>query len=404
MTEDFISKGKTRVLMDAQAFDIQTHGGVSRCFAELVSHMPSDIDLRLPILETKNIYLKQKGIAPDRNYYMEYCKGSPTPLKRFWYKFSTNIRTGHWMQWDRMPRWNLFEAERQLIRGEFDVFHPTYYDTYFLSKIGRKPFVLTVHDMIPERYAGIYNFWNHQLKAKRKLIPLASHIVAVSEHTKKDIIDLFGIAPEKITVIYHGIDQKPYVPIPDQNEFGCYILFVGQRGTYKNFQRFALELSPVLRNHPELSVVCTGEPFSNEESRQLRSIGQQSRFIHKFVQSDEEMMSLYHNALAFVYPSEYEGFGIPILEAYRAGCPVILNRSSCFPEIAGDAAIFFEFNKGGQKLEEKIEDLLSWTPDKKEKFLAIQRERLHLFSWEKAARRLADVYRKVVLEHSSTLQ
>jgi len=403
MTGEFSSKGKTRVLMDAQAFDIQTHGGVSRSFAELVSHMPSDIDLRLPILETKNIYLKQKGIAPDRDYYMEYCNGSPTLLKRFWYKLSTNIRTGHWAQWDKMPRLSLFEAERQLLRGEFDVFHPTYYDTYFLSKIGRKPFVLTVHDMIPERYAGIYNFRDHQLKAKRKLIPQASHIVAVSEHTKKDIVDMFGIAPEKITVIYHGIDQKPYAPIPGRNEFGRYILFVGQRGTYKNFLRFAHELSPVLRNHPELSVVCTGEPFSREETRQLKSIGQLSRFIHKFVQSDEEMMSLYHNAQAFVYPSEYEGFGIPILEAYRAGCPVILNRSSCFPEIAGEAAIFFEFNSSRQNLEEKLEDLLSWAPAQKEKLLTIQRERLHLYSWEKAARRLAEVYRKVVLEHSSTL-
>lgn len=403
MTKDNCLKGrKVSVLMDAQAFDIQTHGGISRSFAELISHMPADINLHLPLVETKNIYLIQKGIAPDTDYYMEYCKGRPTKLKRFWYKLSTNIKNGHWVQWDSMPRLNLFEAERLLRRGEFDVFHPTYYDTYFLHNIGSKPFVITVHDMIPERYAGIYDFRDHQLKRKRKLIPLASHIIAVSEHTKNDIVNLFGIAPEKISVIHHGIDQTPYVPIPNGNVYGNYLLYVGQRGTYKNFHRFVREVTSVLNNHPDLSVICTSDPFSAEEEQFLRRSGVRGRFIHKFVQSDAEIMNLYHYAQAFVYPSECEGFGIPILEAYRAGCPVILNRSSCFPEIAGNAAVFFDFDSRGQGLQHQLEKLLSWTPEQKDKLLTIQRERLCLYSWEKAAQELANIYRRVAWKHKNT--
>ena len=131
---------------------MQTHGGISRCFAELITRMPEDISLCLPIVESQNVYLREKGLAPDRDYYMEFCNGHPTPVKRFWYKLSKNVKEGHWKQWDRMPRLSQIETEQRLAKGEFDVFHPTYYDTYFLSKIGNKPFVLTVHDMIAELY------------------------------------------------------------------------------------------------------------------------------------------------------------------------------------------------------------------------------------------------------------
>lgn len=385
-----------RVIMDAQAFDIQTHGGISRCFAELIRHMPKDINMCVPIVETKNIYLKQMGMAPDKDYYNEFCKGHPTPLKRFWYKLSVNIKNGYWSQWDRMPRLNLFETEQQLINGTFDVFHPTYYNPYFLKRIGNKPFVLTVHDMISEVYSGIYKFRDEQAKVKRKLISRAAHIIAVSNHTKQDIIKFFDTEPEKISVIYHGIDQNPYVPDSGNNIFGRYLLFVGQRNTYKNFSRFVEAIIPVLKNHPDLSVICTGEPFESKEIQMFKYYGLNGRFIHTFVESDKELMDIYHYAQAFVYPSAYEGFGIPILEAYKAGCPVVLNRASCFPEIAGDAAVFFDFCGNGQSLQSCIEDLLSWTPDKKEKLIAVQRQRLNRYSWDKAAQELAEVYKKVV--------
>ena len=399
MKEDsHINTRRIRVLMDSQAFDFQTHGGVSRCFAGLISHMPEDIDITLPILETQNQYLKEMGLAPEKDYYMEFCKGHPTSVNRFWYKVLTNIRHGHWRQWDRMPHYSIFEAERQLERGDFDVFHPTYFDPYFLDKIGKKPFVLTVHDMISERYSGTYKFHDGQPQGKRKLIPRAAHIIAVSEHTKQDIVDLFDISPKKISVIYHGIDQSPYVPSPEGNPNGRYILYVGGRNKYKNFLRLVHDVTPVLRNHQDMSVICTGKPFNREELRVLQESGLSGRFVQKFVESDQELMDLYHFAQVFVFPSEYEGFGIPILEAYKAGCPVLLNRASCFPEIAGDAAIYFGFDGKEKSLQECIEDLLAWTPSQRQEFVDIQHQRLQLYTWEKAARELAEVYRKVANE------
>ena len=389
--------------MDSQAFDMQTHGGVSRCFSELIRYMPEDICLSLPILETKNIYLRELGIVSTRDYYMEYCHNHPTPLKRFWYKLTTNIKYGHWAQWDRMPMLNLFETEHQFAKREFDVFHPTFFNPYFINKIGKKPFVITVHDMIPELYSKKYQEeWNEQLRGKRELIPRASHIIAVSEQTKQDIVNLMGIVPEKISVIYHGIDKNPYEPSLGGNKNGNYVLYVGDRDLYKNFKRFVSEICPVLNNHPELSVICTGKPFSNDELRFFKSNGVYERFIHKFLESDNELMDLYHYAKAFVYPSEYEGFGLPILEAYKAKCPVVINQASCFPEIAGNAAIYFCFDGSGQSLQKCLEDMLSWTSAQREELIAAQTQRLSLYSWEKAARELADIYRKVAQQ--ATLQ
>ena len=390
------SNKKIRVLMDSQAFDMQTHGGISRCFAELITRMPEDISLCLPIVESQNVYLREKGLAPDRDYYMEFCNGHPTPVKRFWYKLSTNVKEGHWKQWDRMPRLSQIETEQRLAKGEFDVFHPTYYDTYFLSKIGNKPFVLTVHDMIAELYTDTYKFRDGQLQWKRKLIPLASHIIAVSEQTKQDIVRIFDVAPEKISVIYHGTDPKPYMPSPEGNQYGRYVLYVGGRNKYKNFSLFVRDMIPVLRNHPELSVICTGKPFCSEELRMLQDYGLKERYIHEYVETEQKLMDLYHYAQAFVFPSEYEGFGIPILEAYKADCPVLLNRASCFPEVAGDAAVYFSFDKDVRSLQDCMEEVLAWTPTQREELLARQRQRLRRYSWDQSAQQLADIYRKVV--------
>ena len=391
------SSKEIRVLMDTQAFDMQTHGGISRCFVELMVHLPKDINVKLPIIESRNIYLREKGLVSGEDSYLKYCKGHPTPINRFFYKLTTNIRNGHFRDWDRMPRLSIFETERLLTKGDFDVFHPTYYDTYFLRKLGNKPFVLTVHDMISELYPSVYKFKDCQLYGKRKLIPLASHIIAVSEQTKQDIIKIFNVPSEKISVIYHGANQTPYNPSGPHNMYGRYILYVGERDMYKNFSKFVRDISPVLHRHSDLLVICTGKPFEETEKRLLHEQRVFNKFIYKFVESQQELLDLYHYAIVFVYPSEYEGFGIPILESYKAGCPVLLNRASCFPEIAGDAAIYFDFNSCGNSLQDQIEDILTWSSSKKDELISKQYQRLLRYSWNKSAQELASIYRKVAL-------
>ena len=124
--------------------------------------------------------------------------------------------------------------------------------------------------------------------------------------------------------------------------------------------------------------------------------GVKDRFVSCWVKNDNVLYSLYHNALCFVYPSEYEGFGIPILEAFQADCPVLLNNASCFPEIAGDAAFYFDMNSNDSNLAEQLERLLSMSSEEKTHLLSKQRKRLSKYSWEDSAKKMDDVYQSVI--------
>ena len=108
------------------------------------------------------------------------------------------------------------------------------------------------------------------------------------------------------------------------------------------------------------------------------------------------MLDLYHYALAFIYPSSYEGFGLPILEAYKADCPVLLNNASCFPEIAGDAAIFFNMNEKENNFEEQFETFYYLNGSERNELIKKQKERLKRYSWDKSAKKSAEIYQRFV--------
>ena len=112
--------------------------------------------------------------------------------------------------------------------------------------------------------------------------------------------------------------------------------------------------------------------------------------------NDLELQNLYAHALCFIYPSAYEGFGIPILEAYRANCPVLLNEASCFPEIAQEAAVYFHLDDQLSDLDQVMEDFLRMTDRERDSLLEKQRERLSCFSWQKSAQKLIDLYNSLV--------
>lgn len=381
-----------KVLYDLQAFDMQTHGGVSRCFAELYSHRPAFVDAHISVKETDNVYLHELGFPPKGTLYKNFLCDKDTKLKHFLFKLKYNIKYGKFSRLDKRPLINLFETESVLKKGDFDIFHPTFFDDYFLPFLGKKPFVITVHDMIPE----IFSIDKHQVEQKLAIIPKATHIVAVSERTKQDLVRIMHVPEEKVSVIYHGSDEEPYTPSTTAPIAEEYILFVGTRYEYKNFKAFCKSCVGILKRHPQLKIVCTGVPFSPEEIQFFESLGIKERMVHKFVQTSQELLDLYHYAFTFVYPSKYEGFGIPILEAYKADCPVMLNRASCFPEIAGDAAVFFDLNSEKSDFEEQFETLYRLTGDEREELIQRQRERMKLYSWSKSAAQLADVYKDVL--------
>lgn len=305
-----------KVLYDHQMFSMQKYGGITRYFSDLIFDLPLGYEGELPILYSENHYLREKEDVVIR----KFSDILPFRLKRLYYYHRNTILSNQAMK-----------------KNEFNLFHPTYYDPYFIKKI-KKPFVITVHDMNHEKFPDLFLTYDNTSENKRLLAKEAAHIIAVSQNTKKDLVELFGISPNKITVVYHGYKQHCKSA---EALFENYLLFVGERKGYKNFWNFIKAMVPLLNKYKDLKIVCTGNPFSREELEQLNQIKLIDRVIQKSV-SDSELASLYRYALAFVYPSIYEGFGIPILEAFQNDCPVCLSKASCFPEIAENAAVYFD--------------------------------------------------------------
>ena len=354
----------------------------------MLQNLPSTAEFQIGIKDSDNVHLKESGLVQVRPFSSEQ-------------NFLTNryfYGKGYLFRWFSaiFPSINSREVNRKysidlLKSGQFDVFHPTFFEDYFLPYLNGTPYVFTVHDMITEKFKTGDIL---QTNNKKTLVDRASHIIAVSNNTKQDLMDIFNVPESKITVIYHGASEimpsKDFVVGIDN-----YILFVGQRGGYKNFIPMVKSLLPVLERHQDIKIICTGADFSLQERSLFKENGLQDRVIHKSP-SDAELRALYANALCFVFPSLYEGFGIPILEAWKCGCPVILNKKSCFPEIAKDAAVFFTLDNNYSDLDRVMESFLTMPENEKDLLLQRQNKRLQDFSWKKSAEMLLDVYRGVM--------
>lgn len=381
-----------KVLFDYQTFVQQHYGGISKCFVEIIKHFPSDLSYEISVNKSKNVHLLQSNLVPnvsipfsDKTDFLKF----PFLGTRKAYSFINKcplIPT--------VEKINKKYAIGRLLNGDFDIFHPTYFDDYFLNYLGGKPFVLTIHDMIPELFLKDPN--NFQIRMKKKLAPLASAIIAVSENTKSDVIKLLKIPEEKIHVIYHGCPEKKVVKHMLNMDYP-YFLYVGQRNGYKNFQSLVKDYKIVHSYFPNIKLVCTASTFNKVENKMIRANGLEDSIVHVDV-DDEKLVSLYSYALALVYPSCYEGFGIPLLEAFTYGCPVILNNKSCFPEIASDAALYFDSDGEQSNISEVLLYFLNH-PEIREVLVEKGTQRSQLYCWEKSANQLIEVYQSVLKQN-----
>jgi len=386
------------VLFDYQAFELQQIGGVSRSYAELISHL-GRIDgcrCKLGLKESDNEYLEECGISYHIRplHYLHDCLFERSIRFRGQRTIARQILRllGHGSDGLII---NQDYCIKLLKHQSFDVFEPTYFDSYFIPYLKGKPFVLTVHDMIPELFPQYFSKDSFQIRMKRLLCPLAAQIHVPSNRTKEDLVKILDIHPERITVIPHGgpslNDGNMEISLFDFP----YLLYVGDRFGYKCFLPWLKAVAIIIRDNPEIHVVCTGKPFNHEEMQLIRElrIGQN---VHHFFASKDTIGSLYHNAIAFVYPSEYEGFGLPILEAFAYECPVMLNEASCFPEVGGSAAVYFSMKEGASDFYEKFQYLYSLGPSDRNVLIEKGKRRLQCFSWERSSRELYGIYRSLV--------
>jgi len=367
-----------KVLYDHQIFTSQIYGGISRYFIELMKNFENDNEIKyeLSLKYSNNYYLKKLDNLTHKTFLENYSFRGKYRL--------LNIL-------------NKKVSEKAIHRENYDIFHPTYYDPYFLDFLSNKPFVLTIHDMIHEIYPDMFPLKDKTSKRKKLLAQKATKIIAVSENTKKDIIRFFNIDTNKIEVIYHGSPfdmnsssvDKISIDLP-----GKYILFVGSRSGYKNYDLFIEAIAPLLVENNELKVVCVGggnfKKIEKENFKRLNIINK----IFQYSVSDNILDYVYQKAIAFVFPSLYEGFGLPILESFACGCPVICSKTSSLPEVAGDAAIYFEPTDKFSILS-SIQKVI-YDDNLRSQLIYKGYRRVKEFSWEKAAKKTKKLYEEIL--------
>ena len=387
---------KIRVLYDELGFR-ETHGGVSRYFTELVKHLPADVEGRFSAVCSNNAYLQAAPFNLPRmpqdvqDFIRGPLRGHSFPGVSHLYLVCAKLFPRQFPSGELRNR-RAFAAE--VAKGDFDILHitdPHPHSNWWKPVLGKKPIVATVHDLIPELFGS--NIRVRKLRVQ--LMNDATHIIAVSQNTKNDLMRLYQVPSEKISVIYHGYlpsqgAVRPLTRLTCQPATPSYLLFVGKRGGYKNFDFFIRAIAPLLQQDKALSVFCTGTPFDANEKALFTSLGIESQVAQGFV-PDDEMPSVFAHAFAFIYPSRYEGFGIPILDAFAAGCPTLLANASCFPEVADDAALYFDPDNP-ESLRDQL-SLLLHDASLRDRLAAQSRSRLEGFSWPRCAEETANVYR-----------
>jgi len=394
-----------KILYDHQIFEMQSYGGISRYFYELIKNfkLNDSVEIILPIKKSNNIYLKDTNLFSNYNIGPIKNFNDFLPNINFWGKgrlYNNLFKLGIIKDYKKINLENTIEI---LKKGNFDILHPTYYDDYFLEYLMGKAFVLTIHDMTHEIYPEYFPLFSKEIKLKRELSYKASKIIAVSKSTKKDIIKIFGIDEKKIEVIYHGcslrfsqtINENSYNYINKNYIPENYLLFIGNRFNYKNFYFFLIAIKKILEKNKDINLVCAGgENFTQDEIQFFNNLNLQDRLFYFDINNDNFLSFLYNKAVAFVFPSLYEGFGLPILEAFSCGCPVILSNCSSLPEIAEDAAIYFN-PKDINSIIEVVTEVINNSRLRellKEKGL----EQLKKFSWEKTIQMTKKVYESII--------
>ena len=270
-----------------------------------------------------------------------------------------------------------------------DICHYTFFKTPPAPP--KTKIVITVHDLIGEIFSLRETV--PQVKERERALLKADGIICVSEQTKKDLLKYYDVGHKPIIVAYHGNSLRSCSAIP-ADITTPYFLYVGMRGgAHKNFGLLldAFGRSELLK---PFSLVCFGGgPFTRRETEQIQRLKLVDRVCHRGG-PDEMLAGYYEKATALIYPSKYEGFGLPPIEAMAFGCPVVASKAPPMPEINRDAALYFDPESVDQLLE-AIRTLLT---EKGVRESLIQRghEREQIFSWEKTALQTHEFYQTLL--------
>jgi glycosyltransferase involved in cell wall biosynthesis len=344
---------------------------VSRAFVELIRRLPRHGVVPVVLSRaTRNRHLVESGLVPEAPLL-------PAP-----------VRALSWASWRAVGRPRT--TPRPL--PELDVLHHTFTHPAYLG-MWDGPRVVTVHDMTPELFPESFPLGNPHF-AKRRYTERSDAIIAISQNTADDMFRLYGGGlEERTTVIPHGVDARFFEPSGrDQRLPERYVLFIGVRGGYKDFPTAVHAVGRVAETDADLAfVVVGGGAFTTTELRLLEAGGLAGRTRH-VTPSDEQLPEIYARAAAFVFPSRYEGFGLPTLEALASGTPTVLADASSSREVGGGAARYFPPGD----VDALVAELTAALGDGARKSaLEAGPRRAARFDWDEAARRTSEVYRRI---------
>ena len=359
------------IFYDGIVFNTQRYGGVSRYFVELVDRIANRDDLNLFLFRFPSLFEKRKNIT------LKKCIRIP--------KINRILREIDTIQ---LP-W--------LVRNfDSDIYHTTYYRIPENIKV---PKVVTVYDMIHEKFSASMKGVDRFLQRKRRCIERADKIIAISESTKRDILEYIDIPEEKIAVTYlaasalfkEATENEKSELRRKYNLGKPFILYVGRRSGYKNFVTLLRGYSKWSKKR-EFDLVCIGgaSDFSDDEIRIIKNANLVNSVKLFTGIGDDELRIFYSSSHVFVCPSLYEGFGIPPLEAMACGTPVIVSKVYSLPEVVGDAGLYFN----PSSTEELLACLNQIADDVelRKQLIGKGLNRIRLFSWEKTATKTLNIY------------
>lgn len=363
-----------KILYDHEVFTMQKYGGVSRYFYEIISRIcrfeDANVNLFLGINDSGYNF---KSLS---NYFTYFQSIKIPSLYKFYILLS-------WI--------NNIKLKQLYNTRDFNLLHKTYYSPVGLDFKGKK--IVTVHDMTYEVYPSFFSEGDLTSSIKRNCVENADGIICVSKSTQNDLIDIFNVNKEKTCVIYHGnslrlkIVGKRIIKEP-------YILFVGQRGGYKNFNLLLTAYANYEKFNKNFKLVCFGGgAFNKSELLYIREKNLEDNVLYTSG-SDKKLGNLYKYASVLVYPSFYEGFGFPPIEAMYYGCPIIASEYSSIPEVVGNAGLFFN-PYYIEDLIFKLELILS-DAELREKIINNGFIQERNFDWNKAALSTFSFYKKIV--------
>ncbi len=378
-----------KIIIDGLIYSSAPSGGGYRYFNELITRLSQFPDAEI------NIYTRKNPTHLPSGTHLKIEQDT--------------LPTGKWLPegWIKDNLRHVKHAlQKQILKRKFSgvqnsIFHSTYYTACPWKKM---PQVTTVYDMISEIFPETFELPHikETREAKSKAIKNASQIIAISETTKRDIQKVYGIQEHLIDVIHLGVDYTFFATKPSEGITQAllskhhlnspYFLYVGGRLHHKNFIRLlkGFALSVASRDH-NLAVV--GTPWNEDEKNLIQSLELQNKISWIPSVPEAELPILYQNAVAFVFPSYYEGFGLPLIEAMAAGCPVVASNAGPFPELAQNAALLFDpfdENKIAQSLEAVLE------PATRNRLIPLGKERAKIFSWDRLAEQHYQTYQKVI--------